>query len=184
MLVWTGTELKTKINRGKSFGSIRPNHHTAVYDDHNPSSDAFVWDVAQTGAHQIGELVQWFHGFIILFSGCADAYDLDYPGANAQIDAIPGGRGTYNMYSSELLKIMQNYGAVCFPCAKHDGLLGNMLDKYHKGGSNWGRVHFSAHPTLAIEMANFVADAVIYSSVMCMIESLTMGPGEGRLSLH
>ncbi len=164
VLAWTGTDIKTKINRGKSFGSIRPNHHTAVYDDHNPSADAFAWDVAQTAAHQIGELVQWFHGFIILFTGCADAFDLDYPGANVQIDAIPGGRSAYNMYSSELLKIMQNYGVVCFPCAKHDGFLGNMLDKYPKDNSNWGRVYFSPHPTLAVEMAHFMADAVSYSS--------------------
>ncbi len=91
VLVWSGTDIKTKINRGKSFGSIRPNHHTAVYDDHNPSNGATTWGIAQTGAHQIGELVQWFHGFIVLFSGCADVYDLDYPGANTQIDAIPGG---------------------------------------------------------------------------------------------
>ena len=136
VLVWTGTDIKTKINRGKGFGSIRPNYHTAVYDDHNPSADAYDWDVAQTAAHQIGELVQCFHGFIILFTGCADAFDLDYPGANVQIDAIPGGRGTCNMYSSELLTIMQNYGVVSFPCAKHDGLLGNMLAKYKKNDSD------------------------------------------------
>ncbi len=86
-----------------------------------------------------------------------------------------GGRGTYNLYSSELLKVVQNYGAVCFPCAKRDGFLGKMLEQHHIDGSNWGRVHFMPQPTLAIEMANFLTDAVLYSFVMCMIESLTMG---------
>ena len=91
-------------------------------------------------------------GAFVLFSGCADVYELDLPGANAQIDAIPGARGTYNLYSGELLKVVQNYGAVCFPCAKRDGFLGKTLEKYHLDESNWGRVHFMPHPTLAIEM--------------------------------
>ena len=79
MIVWTGSELKTKITGGTSYGSIRPNHHTAVYDEHRPASDACAWDVAQSAAHQIGELVRWFHGFVILFTGCSETFDLDYP---------------------------------------------------------------------------------------------------------
>ena len=126
-------------------------------------------------------MVPWIHCPLL---GVRRCLRFGFPGANTPIDAIPGGRGTYNLYSSELLQIVQNYGAVCFPRAKRDGFLGNMLDKYRKCESNWSRVHFAPHPTLAIEMANFVADTVLYSSVMCMIESLTMGPGEGRLSLH
>ncbi len=59
-----------------------------------------------------------------------------------------------------------------------------MLEKYHIDESKRGRVHFTPHPTLAIEMADFVSDAVLYASTMCMVESLTMGPGEGRLSLN
>ncbi len=184
MLVWIGADLKTKINRGNGYGSIRPNYHAAVYDEHNPSSDVYAWDAAQTAAHQIGELVQWFHGFVILFTGCAETFNLDFPGTNHPIDAISGGRSTYVMYSGELLKIMQKYGVVCFPCATHDGFLGNMLAKYPKNDSSWGRVHFQPHPILAMEMAHFLTDAVLYSAVMCQIESLTMGPREGRLSLN
>ena len=72
-------------------------------------------------------------------------------------------------YSGELLKIMRNYGVVRFPCAKHDGFLGNMLAKYPKNDSSWGRVHFQPHPILAMEMAHFLTDAVLYSAVMCQI---------------
>jgi len=49
-------------------------------------------------------------GAFVLFSGCADVYELDLPGANAQIDAVLGARGTYNYYVGEILKIIQEYG--------------------------------------------------------------------------
>ena len=123
MLVWSGTDIKTKINRHRAQGSIRTNLHTAVYDGHRLSSDSTSWGVAQIAAHQLGELIQWFQGFVILFSGCADVYDLDFPGANSQIDAIPGARGTYNLYAGELLKIIQDYGGVCLPGMKREGFL-------------------------------------------------------------
>ena len=103
---------------------------------------------------------------MILFTGCSETFDLDCPGTNAKIDLTPGGRSTYVKYSGELLKIMQRYGVVCFPCAKHDGFLGNMLAKYPKNDSGWGKVHFQPHPVLAMEMAQFLADAVLYSAVM------------------
>ncbi len=46
---------------------------------------------------------------VVLFSGSADVYELDLPGANAQIDAVLGARGTYNYYAGEILKIIQEY---------------------------------------------------------------------------
>ena len=33
VIVWTGAELKVKISEDSDLGSIRPNLHTAVYDD-------------------------------------------------------------------------------------------------------------------------------------------------------
>ena len=70
------------------------------------------------------------------------------------------------------------------PGMKREGLLGKTLEKYHLDESKWGRVHFAPHPALAIEMAEFISDAVLYASTMCMIESLTLGPREGRISLY
>jgi len=67
---------------------------------------------------------------------------------------------------------------------KREGLLWNMLEKYHVDESKWGRVRFAPHPALAVEMADFVLDAVLYTSTLSMIESLTLGPREGRISLY
>ncbi len=86
VIVWTGTELKSKITKIRSQGSIRPNHHTALYDDHYPARDNAKWNSAQTAALQLGELVRDFMGIILLSTGCADVWDLDALGMNAQID--------------------------------------------------------------------------------------------------
>ena len=59
-----------------------------------------------------------------------------------------------------------------------------MLAKHHLDDSKLGRVHFAAHPALAVEMADFISDAVLYASTLSMFESLTLGPREGRISLY
>ncbi len=122
-------------------------------------------------------------GIIILFTGCADVWELDALGANPRIDQISGARMTYNLYANEILKIVQDHGAICFPCASTDGFLGEMLAKYHQSDSKWGGVHFDPHPVLAVQMANFLTDALLYAATFSMIESLTLGPREGRLPL-
>ena len=126
MVVWTDAELKVRISGETDFGSIRPNYHVAVYDGHRPASDSLVYNVCRNAAKQIGELARWFHGVVILFTGCAEVFNLDFPGINERIDSIPNGRSTYLKFTAEILKIMQNSGVVCFPCAKRDGFLGTM----------------------------------------------------------
>jgi len=78
---------------------------------------------------------------------------------------------------------MQNYGVVCLPCAKPDGFLGTMLTKHKRNDTPWGRVHSQPHPVMAAELAYFLQDVVLYVNTYCQIESLTLGPREGRLAL-
>ena len=122
-------------------------------------------------------------GIAILFTGCADVWELDAPGDNYRIDQIPGARKSYNHSAGGILKIVQDYGGICFPRMSHEGFLGKMPARDHQSDSKWGRLHFYAHPALAVEMANFLANTVLYAAAFSMIESLTLGPREGRVPL-
>ncbi len=158
------------------LGSIRPNYHVALHDAHRPASDSMVYNVCKRAARQIGELSRCFHGVAVLFAGCAEIFYLDTPSVNDRIDAIPNGRSTFVKHTAEILKIMQNYGVDCFPCAKPEGLLGTLLTKYKKSDTPWGRVHLQPHPVMAAELAYFMQDVVLYVNTQCQIESLTLGP--------
>ena len=81
----------------------------------------------------------------------------------------------------EILKIVQDYGSICFPRMSHEGFLGTMLARYHQSDSKWGRPRFDAHPALAIGIANVLANTVLYAATFSMIESLTLGPREGQV---
>ena len=58
-----------------------------------------------------------------------------------------------------------------------------MLTKYKRNDTPWGRVHLQPHPVMAAELAYFLQDVVLYVNTYCQIESLTLGPREGRLAL-
>ncbi len=75
------------------------------------------------------------------------------------------------------------HGVDCFPCAKPEGFLGTLRTKYKKSDTPWGRVHLQPHPVMAAELAYFLQDVVLYVNTQCQIESLTLGPREGRLTL-
>ncbi len=183
VLVWTGTELKVKITKHASMGSMRPNHHSAVYDDHYSASDNARWQSAQIAAHQLGELVHYFMGIIILFTGCADIWDLDTPGKNSQIYRIMGGRESYNLYAGEIRKIVQDHGVICFPCMTSDGFPGKMSSRHRQSEGKCWKLHFDAHPALAVEISNFLANAVMDAATFSTVDSLTLRPREGRVPL-
>ena len=61
-----------------------------LYEGHYPGQDVAKWNSAQAAALQLGELVRYFMGVILLFPGCADVWDLDAVGRNPDIDRIRG----------------------------------------------------------------------------------------------
>jgi hypothetical protein len=62
-------------------------------------------------------------------------------------------------------------------------ILGTSLRKFKKSDTPWGRVHLQPRPVTAAELAYFLQDIVLYVNTQCQIESLTLGPREGRLTL-
>ena len=62
--VRSGTDLKTKINRNKSQRSIRPNLHSAVYDNHHPAGDTMSWSLESgtSGSASTRRVDLIFHG--------------------------------------------------------------------------------------------------------------------------
>ncbi len=58
-----------------------------------------------------------------------------------------------------------------------------MLSRYSQSGSAWGKMHFKAHPALAVEMADFLTGAVSYAATFHMFETLTLGLRESRAAM-
>ncbi len=57
-----------------------------------------------------------------------------------------------------------------------------MLSRYRQSDGE-GRLHFDAHPVLAVEMANFLTNTVSYAVTFSMLETLTLGPRECRAAM-